>query len=101
MERTRPGFVLRVTKLLSLGTALTLSWAITAPAQPTNLAVTVRHAPNLNGNGRIEGSLQQLLGENVTLNGGFTLTGELLVPGSPALRTNGKRSTGFMNLPLV
>ncbi|HTY87092.1 MAG TPA: M36 family metallopeptidase [Candidatus Acidoferrum sp.] len=58
-------------------------------AQPTNLAVTVRHAPSLNGSGRIEGSLQQMLGENVTLNGGFTLTGDFLVPGSPALRTNG------------
>ena len=68
---------------------LPLMFAAGAPAQSTNLAVTVRHAPVLNGNGRIEGSLQQLLGEGTTLNGGFTLTGDLLVPGSPALRTNG------------
>ena len=54
-----------------------------------NLIVTVRHAPTLNGPGRIEGSLQQLLGENVTLNGGFTLAGDLLVPGTPTLQING------------
>jgi rhamnogalacturonan endolyase len=66
-----------------------LVFEIVAPAQPTNLAVTVRHAPSLNGNGLIQGSLQQLLGENVTLNGGFTMTGDLLVPGTPTLRVNG------------
>jgi hypothetical protein len=66
-----------------------LVFVATAPAQPTNLAVTVRHAPSLNGNGRIEGSLQQLLGENATLNGGFTMTRDLLVPGTPSLHTNG------------
>ena len=41
------------------------------------LAVTVRHAPSLNGDGLIQGTLQQLLGENATLNGGFTMTGDL------------------------
>ncbi|MEO8352624.1 MAG: hypothetical protein ABI680_12880 [Chthoniobacteraceae bacterium] len=35
-----------------------------------DLAVTSRHAPNLNGNARIEGSVQMLLGEGVNLNGG-------------------------------
>ncbi len=91
MKRTRPGFVLRVARFIGvgLGAVIMLAGAITTPAQSTNLAVTARHAPSLNGSGRIEGSLQQLLGENVTLNGGFTMTGDLLVPGSPALRTNG------------
>ncbi|HEY9508971.1 MAG TPA: hypothetical protein VIV82_03835, partial [Verrucomicrobiae bacterium] len=60
----------------------------------TNLAVTVRHAPNLNGSGVIEGSLQQLLGESVTLNGGFTMTGDFLVPGTPVLRQNGNPDFG-------
>ena len=60
------------------------------PALPnTNRAVVVRHAPVLNGNGVIEGSVQQLLGEDVTLNGGFAMTGDLLAPGTPTLRTNG------------
>ena len=62
---------------------------LSAQAQPTNLAVTVRHAPGLNGNGLVEGSLQQLLGENVTLNGGATIVGDLLVPGTPTLKLNG------------
>ena len=55
-------------------------WCATTLQAQTNLGVTVRHAPSLNGPGRIEGSAQQLLGESVTLNGGFTLTGDLLVP---------------------
>src|SRR5688572_10574941 len=54
-----------------------------------NRTVTVRHAPALNGPGRIEGSAQQLLGENLTLNGGFTITGDLFVPGTPTLQING------------
>jgi hypothetical protein len=53
-----------------------LVFAATAPAQPANLAVTVRHAPSLNG-GTIQGSLQQLNGESVTANGGFTMNGDL------------------------
>jgi rhamnogalacturonan endolyase len=57
-------------------------------AAQDHLTVIVRHAPSLNGPGRIEGSAQQLLGERVTLNGGFTITGDLLVPGTPALRIN-------------
>ena len=91
MQRVKLGFVSRVPTFLgvTLGIVITLGWAATAPAQPTNLAVTVRHAPSLNGNGLIQGSLQQLLGENVTLNGGFTMTGDLLVPGTPTLRVNG------------
>jgi VCBS repeat-containing protein len=91
MQRVKLGFVSRVPTFLgvTLGIVITLGWAATAQAQPTNLAVTVRHAPSFNGNGLIEGSLQQLLGENATLNGGFTMTGDLLVPGTPSLRVNG------------
>src|ERR1017187_2511729 len=91
MQRVKFGLTSGVSKLFGaiFCAVIPLVFVATAPAQPTNLAVTVRHAPNLNGNGRIEGSLQQLLGENVTLNGGFTLTGDLLVPGTPTLRVNG------------
>ena len=55
-------------------TEIILGFGLVAPAQTvqTNLAVTVRHAPSLNGSGQIEGSLQQLPGENATLNGAFT-----------------------------
>jgi hypothetical protein len=92
MQRVKSGFTADVSKLISitLGAVMTSGILMGARAQQTNLAVTVRHAPNLNGNGRIEGSVRQLLGENVTLNGGFTLTGDLLVPGTPTLRVNGK-----------
>ncbi|MEJ0089785.1 MAG: M36 family metallopeptidase [Limisphaerales bacterium] len=55
----------------------------------TNLAVIVRHAPSLNG-GTIQGSLQQLNGENMTINSGFTMTGDLLVPGVPTVVSNGR-----------
>jgi hypothetical protein len=69
-----------------------LSFALvaTAHAAQTNLAVTVRHAPNLNGSTLIDGSLQQLLGENVTLSGEVNLTGDLLVPGTPTLNIRGQ-----------
>jgi hypothetical protein len=40
-------------------------------------------------NSRIEGSVQELLGENLSLNGGATITGDLLVPGAPTIRTDG------------
>jgi hypothetical protein len=47
----------------------------------------VRHAPTLNGS--VEGSVQQMTAENVTLNGNASITGDLLVPGTPSLRLNG------------
>ena len=72
------------------GAILFLPMSMTAQTPQTNLPVTVRHAPGLNGNGQIEGSLQQLLGEDMTLNGGFVITGDLLEPGTPALRVNGR-----------
>jgi hypothetical protein len=62
---------------------------VNAGAQ-SNLIVTVRHAPSLNG--RVEGSVQQLLGESVTLNSGFVMTGDLIVPGTPNIITNGSPS---------
>ena len=63
-----------------------------ADSAPTNLVVIVRHAPSLNGGGRIEGSLQQLLGEGATLNGAFVMTGDFLAPGTPTPLLNGTPS---------
>jgi len=40
-------------------------------------------------NGRIEGTVQQLNGENVTINTGAIITGDLLVPGTPKMKING------------
>ena len=59
------------------------------PAEETNVVVTVRHAPGLIG-GTVRGSVQQLNGENVTLAGGFEMSGDLLVSGTPSLIVRGK-----------
>ena len=55
-------------------------------AQATGTA-RVRHAPTLNGN--VDGSVQQMLPESVTFNGGSSITGDLLLPGTPTVRLNG------------
>ncbi|HSI85600.1 MAG TPA: LamG domain-containing protein, partial [Candidatus Methylacidiphilales bacterium] len=51
------------------------------------LAAIVKHRPQING--RLDGSVQQLLPEDVTLNSGATVTGDLLIPGVPQLTQNG------------
>ena len=85
---------MKIKRGLRFATVVIIAWISISSAvgqgMPTNLIVAVRHAPCLNGNGRIEGSLQQMLGEDVTLDGGFVLTGDLLVPGTPKLRLSGK-----------
>lgn len=40
-------------------------------------------------NGKVDGSIQQMVAENVTLNGGAEITGDLLLPGTPEIRLNG------------
>jgi hypothetical protein len=53
---------------------------------------TVRHAPSING--RVEGSVEVLLPESGTLNGGAVVTSDLLVPGTPTVRLNGSPNYG-------
>ena len=66
---------------------------LTAPAQQVAGAkAVVRHGFSLDG--RIEGSVQQLVGENTTVNGGGVLTGDLLVPGVPVVRPNDASGLG-------
>jgi hypothetical protein len=50
-------------------------------------AVLVRHAPTINAG--LDGSLQVLLPESITLNGNGWISGDLLVPGTPSMRLNG------------
>ena len=45
-------------------------------------------------NASVDGSLEMMLGENVTLNGGAKITGKLYVPGLPTVRLNGTPSLG-------
>jgi hypothetical protein len=52
----------------------------------------VQHAPALNG--AVEGSIQIMLPESVTLNGGASVTGDLLLPGMPAVQLNGNPTYG-------
>ena len=55
--------------------------------------VVVRHAPNFSSNARVTGSIRQLLPEYDTLNTGVVINGDLLVPGSPSVQTNGSGIT--------
>ncbi len=48
----------------------------------------VRHAPMVNGS--VNGSVQMLSPESITLNGGAHISRDLLVPGSPTVRMNGQ-----------
>jgi autotransporter-associated beta strand protein len=53
----------------------------------------VNHAPVLNS-AVVEGSIQEMLGENVTLNGTTSVSGDLFVPGTPNLVVNGSPNYG-------
>ncbi len=93
-----------------LASVVTYNGSLTAPTAPGSYAVVatvddpnyvgsatgtlvitttvlVRHAPTLNG--RLDGSLEMLFGESTTLNGGASVSGDLLVPGTPDVRLNG------------
>ncbi len=56
------------------------------------ITALVRHAISLDG--EIDGSIQVLLPENDTLNGEAMISGDLLVPGTPTVRTNGHPTYG-------
>jgi len=51
------------------------------------ITALVRHAPTFNG--IVDGSVQVLLPESLALNSHASLSGDLLVPGTPALQLNG------------
>ena len=56
------------------------------------ITALVRHAPTLDGD--IDGSLQVLLGESMTLNGNAGISGDLLVVGTPTVQLNGHPTFG-------
>lgn len=51
------------------------------------ITALVRHAPTISGD--IDGSAQMLSGENLSLNNGAGISGDLLVPGTPTVQLNG------------
>ncbi len=61
-----------------------------------NLVITitalVRHAPTLNGD--VDGSIQMLSAESTALNSGASVSGDLLVPGTPSVQLNGHPTYG-------
>ena len=63
------------------GPMVTLSPAAVGPAR-------VRQAPKIAGT--VEGSLQLLSPQNVTLNGNAQITGDFFVPGTPSIKLNGR-----------
>ncbi len=70
-----------------------LNYTGTASATLTiTITALVRHAPTLNGD--IDGSLQVLLGESMTLNGNAGISGDLLVVGTPTVQLNGHPTFG-------
>ena len=68
------------------------STTVTVVPDPTPIAALIRHAPTMNG--IVDGSLEMMLGENVTLNSGGKVTGKLYTPGFPTVRLNGSPSLG-------
>ncbi|HEU4932964.1 MAG TPA: immunoglobulin domain-containing protein, partial [Pyrinomonadaceae bacterium] len=68
---------------------------VTSDAATLSIAALalVNHATTFS-NGHLEGSLQQMLGENVTLGGSTTVTGDLFVPGTPTVVLNGSPAYG-------
>jgi rhamnogalacturonan endolyase len=66
-------------------------------SNPANLSIApvalVRHAPALNS-GSVTGSIQQMLAENVTLNGNASVSEDLRVPGTPTVVINGSPNYG-------
>ncbi|HKB58392.1 MAG TPA: hypothetical protein VKC51_12470, partial [Lacunisphaera sp.] len=60
-----------------IGLALAAIWSAAASyAQQATGTALIRHAPTLNGD--VEGSIQQMTAESATLNGGASVTGDLL-----------------------
>jgi alpha-tubulin suppressor-like RCC1 family protein len=76
---------------ISIYTIAAASWMAVAlqPARAGDATpALVRHAPVIAG--RVEGSVQMMTGENFTLEPSAAVTGDLLVPGRPTVRIDGR-----------
>jgi hypothetical protein len=78
--------------------AVTANVTVTAPPPPPPPAIplltgVVRRGPTFNSSG-VNGSLQVLTGEDITLNGGASISGSLYVPGTPTVRATGQAGIG-------
>ena len=74
-----------------------MATAVSGLAQTTvPMAARVSHAPAINGT--VTGSVQQMLGENFSLNSNAVITGDFYVPGVPSFQQNG--SSQFQGIQL-
>ena len=74
--------------------SVTQTLTVNASTTPTCGTAIVRHAPTLNGNAGVDGSLQVLLPESNSLNGNVWISDRLLVPGTPTVKLNGHPTYG-------
>lgn len=73
--------------LLAIAVVALCTAPLSTPGQqPAVVRAVVRHGFTLDG--RVEGSVLQLGGEDTTFNDGAALTGDLFVPGVPTVRQN-------------
>jgi hypothetical protein len=72
--------------------AAAASFTVTVTPLPVARAL-INHAPTFNSS-FVSGSVQVMLPETVTFNGNATLTGDLLMPGTPMLVKNGHPTLG-------
>src|SRR5207237_1226653 len=89
--------------LVAALTLLGVAYAF-AGAPRISPGAVVRHAPDIQGNGKVAGSVRQILagedtelvGEDISLTGGATITDDLLVPGTPKVVTSGSPTFGVV-----
>jgi len=91
-DRTSTGIAMKNRTILIIWRLVVLPCFVMATARSQTGVALVRHAPVLNG--AVDGSVQQMSGESVTLDGNAAVTGDLLVPGTPTVRLNGKPDYG-------
>jgi hypothetical protein len=84
----------RIRILLFVAASLAPSVVRAQKVAPTLGTALVRHAPTVDGTATIEGSVQQMLPESVTLRGNAVLTDDLLLPGTPSVMLNGHPTYG-------
>jgi hypothetical protein len=74
--------------------SVSASWPmlVTTALQSSSAKAIVRHGFTVDG--RIEGSVQQLSGEDTTINDGAAITGVLLTPGMPTVHQNDNPTLG-------
>ncbi|MFA5058674.1 MAG: Ig-like domain-containing protein, partial [Opitutaceae bacterium] len=72
--------------------AYVLAMSLNSVCGASESRALIRHAPMLNG--AVQGSIQVMTAEKIVLSGSAVVTGDLLVPGMPAVHLNGHPAYG-------